>query len=266
MRNEEAEQLAKWAEQSLQSASFTSARISIGVSVCSAPFAFAPGYGFIGFISSVFALLSLMLWTSGRNISRDFEEERAQAIWNRFVERDVFDAEEFAPTQDLQQQISELYQVDPRGETFPLVQAIRLIDAHMHQQQRLEIISFRLEELSLLRQTMHEKLAQLRKLGEDAPESQRRLTELERDEAALQSIHNQISASCARLESILTSVQHAHQVRQLKRELGELSQAAGAHSELALESDAFDIERQIGHEIETFLRLERETDEHLREV
>ena len=179
---------------------------------------------------------------------------------------DIFGARLFPSSVDLKNAIAFFYQQDPLADTLPLPQAVRLLDAHQSQQQRLEIISFRLEELCLLRQTMHEKLAQLHNLGEDAPEAKRRLAELERDEAALQHIHNQISASCARLETIFTSVQHAHQVRQLKRELGELSQVAGAHSDLALENDAFDIERQIGREIETFLRLERETDEHLRDV
>lgn len=109
---------------------------------------------------------------------------------------------------------------------------------------------------------------QLRELGEDYPQGARNLEQINGDLAALGRVHGQIHASCTRLEAIVIGVQKAAQSRELRRELEGLS-ARVAPSSGALEP-AFaaesleDIERQIGREIETYLQLERETDEHLR--
>ncbi len=267
MTNERAQRLVDGVEQRLVSDSIMPARISGTIALCSTTIYFVPGIWFVGVglagFCGTFALIQSLI---ARDVQKELKAHRAPTVWGHLMGFDLFGARLQASSVDLKNAIASLYEQDPNAQTLPLPQAVRLLDAHVHQQKRLEIISYPLNELQRLRRAMHEKLARLRDLGEDAPEAKRRLTELERDEVALRGIHNQTSASCARLESIFTSVQHAHQVRQLKRELGELSQAAGSSSELALESDAFDIERQIGREIETFLRLERETDEHLRDV
>jgi len=267
MTNEEAEGLIKRAESRLMAEYVTPARVLAGVAIGFAPTALLPDFSFMGVVSGALGFLSLMLWRGARDVRRDNTKIKALAIWNELSQRDAFHSYQFKQTWLLQNQLRELYANDPRGEILPLTQAIRLISSHVRQQERLQIVEHRLVQLQLIHNTMRQKLKQLRALGEDAPEVERKLLQIERDEAALENIAAQISASCARLEAIFTGVQHAHQVRQLKRELGELSRDVSSESsELALENDAFDIERQIGREIETFLRLERETDEHLRDV
>jgi hypothetical protein len=267
MTNEEVERLIARAEKRLRSEKFVPSAIAGALALSSVPALAIPE---VGPIVVVFAgacgLISALELGSVRYVRHRLGENKALWVWKKFMRHDTFGAKQFKSSKKLQQAVLQIYKNDPQGDVLPLRQAMSLLDAHCRQQERLGAVAYYLKEMQLLKQTMHGKLAQLRKLGEDAPESKRRLTQLERDEAALQSIHNQIAASCARLETIFTSVQHAHQVRQLKRELGELSQVAGSGSDLALESDAFDIERQIGREIETFLQLERETDEHLRDV
>ena len=66
----------------------------------------------------------------------------------------------------------------------------------------------------------------------------------------------------------MISVQKAAQARQLHRELSNINARLPQKAEAiesAFEPESLeDIERQIGREIETYLRLERETEEHLR--
>lgn len=267
MTNEEAEQLVGKVEHDVRRSYVMPTYYSWAFAGLTTPFWFVTGFSTFALpLSGILATVALCVTAANQQDLKGLNGMKAIAVWRSIHTRSLLGRELYLPTWELKEGIERLYEHDLCGEVLPLVQAIRLLDAHHRQQKRLVVVYSRLKELQVLRQTMHEKLAQLRTLGEDAPDAKRRLTELERDEAALQSIHNQISASCARLETIFTSVQHAHQVRQLKRELGELSQVAGSSSDLALESDAFDIERQIGREIETFLRLERETDAHLRDV
>ncbi|HEX8464963.1 MAG TPA: hypothetical protein VF627_10145 [Abditibacterium sp.] len=162
-------------------------------------------------------------------------------------------------------QIGNIYQHDPRGEFFPLPQAIKLLDAHYRQQKRVGLVSQRLDDLSDLKIRLSEKILQLRELGADNEEGLENLKRIETDEQALQPLKDQIEASCRRLEMILISVQTAFKTRQLQREISELgtrATPAATLSTLAPENELSDIERQIGREIETFLRLERETERH----
>jgi len=269
MTNEEAEKLVSEATTRLRIDNISSSRMSAYGALCLLPLVLVPGAGVLfAFGSGLFAVTSALCYFAEISANPVSKKTDVAKTW------DIISTTEFsAPplpnaTLLLRNSISNLYQQDVGTQTFPLVQAIRLLDSHQRQQERLQIVEHRLNELNALSGGMRVRLAKLRELGEDVPEAQRKLDQIERDEAALENIAAQISASCARLEAIFTGVQHAHQVRQLKRELGELSQVAGSAtgSDLALEGDAFDIERQIGREIETFIRLERETDEHLRDV
>jgi len=269
MTNEEAERLIAKATKRLKGKTFKNSRMTGLWALCLLPFSFVSGYG-IGFgtASGIFAFMSAICYFTDISDNQELKKKGAWETWDSITTFDFSIPHTAHATFLLKNSIAVVYQEDTNAQTFPLVQAIRLLDAHARQEERLQIVENRLNELNALSGGMTAKLARLRELGEDVPEAQRRLSQLERDEAALGNIASQIAASCARLEAIFTGVQHAHQVRQLKRELGELSQVAGSSSDsgLALDGDAFDIERQIGREIETFLRLERETDQHLRDV
>jgi len=269
MTNDEANELIQEAAQRSKKKDVSNARDAGFAAICLLPFALLPTVGVAFAISSgICVLISVTCHFAETSASSEIKQSDAWQIWDFITTRESFAPPLPSDTFLLKNSIAVLYQEDLQAQVFPLVQAIRLLDAHLRQQDRLAVVENRLNELNALSGAMRVRLAKLRELGEDVPEAQRKLDQIERDEAALENIAAQISASCARLEAIFTGVQHAHQVRQLKRELGELSQVAGSSSDsdLALDSDAFDIERQIGREIETFIRLERETDEHLRDV
>jgi len=269
MTNEEAEQLITKATKQLKRGTFEGSRIAGVGAICLLPFVLTPYAGvFFAVGSGSLAVTSVACYFIEINDRHRMRKIGTWDTWNALTTPEFPAPPLPNATFLLKNSIAVLYQQDVNAQTFPLVQAMRLLDAHTRQQRRLEVVEYRLVQLQVIYKTMRDKLKQLRALGEDAPEVERKLAQLKGDIAALENIAAQISASCARLEAIFTGVQHAHQVRQLKRELGELSQVAGSSSDsdLALDSDAFDIERQIGREIETFIRLERETDEHLRDV
>jgi len=232
MTNEEAEQLIVKATKQLKGVTFESSRISGGIALVALPFALSPAIGgYCASLSGIFAVTSVVCYLFERGAAQGMKGSGVLRIWE-MVTTPEFSAPHLPrATASLRRHISYFYQQDVNAQIFPLVQAMRLLDAHTSQQRRLEVVEHRLNELSSIRQTMRDKLAQLRALGEDVPEAQRKLDQIERDGAALENIAAQILASCARLEAIFTGVQHAHQVRQLKRELGELSQVAGSSSD-----------------------------------
>lgn len=196
------------------------------------------------------------------------EKTRARLTWEYLGRNQTFGAGLSEATRRLGNDVQKIYDGDPTGKLFPLRQSIRLVDTHSRQQQRLFIVENRLGELRNLQEALAGKMAQLQELGEDYPQGARNLKQINADLEALGRVHGQIRASCTRLEAIVIGVQKAVQSRQLRRELEGLSAhvapSIGA-IEPAFEAQSLeDIERQIGREIETYLRLERETEEHLR--
>ncbi len=105
-------------------------------------------------------------------------------------------------------------------------------------------------------------------MGDDNPQLERTLSQLDGDIEPLERNCESLRASCARLEAIVVSVEADARRRQLHREVGELTAGVSPQSSNALEvaDEHLDLERQIGREIETFLALERETDAHLRDI
>jgi hypothetical protein len=197
----------------------------------------------------------------------EFRKRRAELIW-RHVNKTVFEPYTNAPSANLVRDIASLYRSDPRGEVLPLAQAVRLVDTHHKQQQRLDVLTARLGQLHIIGNALRQKTQQLRELGEKHEQGETRLQNLREDEAAIRVMCEQTEASCHRLEMILIEARKAQQMRQLHHEINALTQEKPLSSAtLSSEShDALgDIERQITREVETFLRLERETDRHLRD-
>ncbi len=220
-------------------------------------------------ISASLVLTFLSFLTSSWYCSRlrEVRSRRVDLFWHHLNETKFGGAN--AITRNLGQEITVIYQADPRGEVLPLSQAIRLMDTHDKQQQRLEVVADRLVKLRSVQNTLKEKTKQLRGLGESHPEGEIRLQSLEKDEAALNTMREQIQASCHRLGMIAIEAQKTQQMRQLRREISDLTTEKSpiVTSPAFLEPDSlFDIERQITREIETFLQLERDTDRHLREL
>ena len=212
-------------------------------------------------VSAVVTFTSLQAW-------RKREALRARLTWEALGRNQTFGTQLSEPTRRLGNDIQKIYDGDPTGKLFPLRQSMQLVDTHSRQQQRLILVENRLGELRSLQESLAGKMAQLRELGEDYPQGARNLEQLNEDLEALRRVHGQIRASCTRLEAIVIGVQKAAQSRQLRRELEGLSARVapvGGAVEPAFEAQSLEeIERQIGREIETYLQLERETDEHLR--
>ena len=215
-------------------------------------------------LSGVGALTTVGAWRTWKQR----ENARARLIWQALGNDQVFGARLSESTRRLGNDVQKIYDGDPTGKLFPIRQSIQLVDTHNRQQQRLAIVENRLGELRKLQESLTGKMAQLRELGEDYPQGARNLEQINEDLEALRRVHGQIRASCTRLEAIVIGVQKALQSRQLRAELEGLSArvapASGAIEPAFAAESLEEIERQIGREIETYLRLERETDEHLR--
>jgi len=196
-----------------------------------------------------------------------FKDCHADLVWQQLRRTAFYNVNSVITT--LVKDIASLYHADPSGEVLPLRQAIRLIDLHHKQQKRLEVVIARLGSLQYIAATLRDKTKQLRDLGESHEQGETRLQNLREDEAALDTMSEQIRASCHRIEMILIETRKAQQMRQLHQEISALtSDKSLSGMTLAVDSDdaLSDIERQITREVETFLRLERETDRHLREI
>ena len=219
----------------------------------------------------VFGVLGFVSWIATSEAMKDIKKrkkDKAFLIWESLGRNHAFGFELPLSTRQLGTEIQNIYTGEPSGKLFPLRQSIQLLDTHNRQQQRLQIVENRLRELRGLQENLSGKLAQLRELGENYPQGARNLEQINGDLAALGKVHGQIRASCARLEAIVIGVQKVAQSRELRRELEGLSAQLPQQQnsvEPAFEAQSLEeIERQIGREIETYLRLERETDEHLR--
>lgn len=216
--------------------------------------------------------VSLAVSSGHRATARGLKTRRAQLLWE-YLTRTAFAPRFGASTSKLAREIGDLYQGDPRGEVLPLSQSIRLVNTHHKQQARLQIVGARLRELEAIGVALRQTTEQLRDLGETLESGEARLQALRDDENALRTLSAQIEASCRRLELILIEARKAGQMQQLHREIGDLSLEAGnssaSSSSLSVSSvvpeSLFDVERQIAREVETYLRLERDSDRHLRE-
>jgi len=200
---------------------------------------------------------------------REFNRAPALRLWRELNERNLLIAAPTAQTRALVRSIEAVYQTDWRGEVFPLPQAARLIIIYDLQRRRLTSIDERMRELEIVREQLEFKVARLRQLGDQTPTASASLDNLSNEMALFGRVGDEVSASCTRLEAIVLSVQRAVQVKQLHREIADLTSVVAprnpALSEITI-PEITDIERQIGREIETFLQLERDTDAHLREV
>ena len=164
--------------------------------------------------------------------------------------------------------IIKIQMASAQRELLPPRQAIKLVVAYERRARQLQEVNARLAKLRELQRALDEKTGGLQTLGEEHPTGLRSLQQVRLDSAAMQKVADEIQGSCDRLDAILNAVQQTARAHQLHRELDQMSapdQRSDAADEPAFEAESLeDIERQIRREIETYLQLERETEEHLR--
>ncbi len=197
-----------------------------------------------------------------------FKRNRKVYFWNLVKKHGLFDQKPTDGTRLLVDKIINIQTATPGSELLLMRQAVKLVAAYQQQSRQLQAVEARLAKLGSTRETLTEKIKQLQALGENHSTGLRNLEQTRAGFEILQKVAAEIQSSCDRLEAILNTVRKTARARQLHRELDQLSALDAPSSqtiEPAFEAESHeDIERQIGREIETYLRLERETEEHLR--
>ena len=285
MTNEEANRAVERSERRLRNRANLEARVygasgllTLVVSAVSALFAgfetwnLVVGYAMtaiFGFYTVIaLGMMSLYKYDLSRRRLREFERDRGRRIWCHMVRSGVFGKPLVGTARNLSEKIQAIYAIDPQASLLPLPQAVRLFDVYRRQRERRNAIDDRLGDLHSTRAALVAKTDQLQQLGEHrsiAREVELLATEIE----PLEELRDKTAESYRRLEAVIGPVLQTVQARQLHRELDDLqSQLPGEippHIEPTFEAESLEeIERQIGREIETYLRLERETEGHLR--
>ncbi|BCM92750.1 hypothetical protein IAD21_04632 [Abditibacteriota bacterium] len=275
MNNREIETLIQQAEKQVGFDSFTSAYF-MGVSAAVlTPFLLlvqnpVPVVG-IGAFSAVCWFVAVCLWVDGRKLKREFMKNRARVVWKQMEGMDAFDAESSLKQRELLNDIARVYERDPRGEIFPLSQAMRLVPVWEQQQKRLHVINKHVIQMQVARATLLEKQKLLRELGDKNTGLECTLVRLDAEIAHLEQGQNALRASCARLESLIVDVDATVSRRELHREVGEVTMCFSSGNcyeadSLDISDEHLDIKHQLEREIEIYLRLERETEVHLRDL
>jgi hypothetical protein len=214
----------------------------------------------------VLGVIALVVRSAGREAHLRWREDFALRVWHYVAHQEPCFQVDSSEFNALKAKIALIYASDPQGHTFPVHQAIKLLEAFSRQQKRLTRVLSHIALLHRQRDELSQRLARLHELGEDNPTGRARLKRLDTDIFALETSTLSIQASCSRLEAIVDKVRQTVEVKKLHREINQLSLSETALASELQSEEANDIERQIAREIETFLRLERETDEHLRDV
>lgn len=218
----------------------------------------APHWGIL--IAGPLGAWSFYATWAARQGLQEHERNKARHLWEHLGGVHAFGQPHSLYTERLGRQIKRIYEADTAGLLLPLRQAVRVLDAYHLQQQRLESVKGRLEKM----QGIADRIERLGK-GENQNLIRSESAQINADLQILKRDQEQIEASCGRLELILTKIERTLETRQLHRELGELNLGRAPIVEPAFEPESLeDIERQIGREIETYLRLERETDERFQ--
>ena len=225
-------------------------------------------YGITALIASIIWIVSLYATLMAARHWRRLDKNEHRLTWKSLESRRARANIADGSTRMLANRVQKIYDADPAGEMFLLQQAIRLIDIHERQKRRARAVKLRLDELHQIQKSLTQKLARLRELGEQTARGEADLDQLAQHRQGLREVQEQIENSCRRLSAIVASAEKATQVRQLHREVENLSARLPRQTEApepAFEAESLeDIERQIGREIETYLQLERETEERLR--
>lgn len=284
MTNQQIEIFIKHAEKSTLAIPFLAARIGVLISLCLTPLMLLNevGAGLGALIALISWGLTYLLWWYGKDVRREMEGKRAQVVWKEVgTPRTLFGygvrlsesqpSRPYRSAKSLLEQISDVYELDPRGEILPLKQALRLVDVWKTQRERLFRVEDNIEEMKRLRTQLLEKQKSLVALGDDSPALSPALASLDDDIGALEDSGEELRASCARLEALVSAAEAVAKRRQLHREIDELAQRVPAHEDSSTQvfddsEDNLDLERQISREIETYLMLEAETNAHLRDL
>ena len=213
-------------------------------------------------VSGGLAVWSYFAHRSGQsNLGRVVNAGR---IWRHLGGTHAFGVPHSMETADLGNRINQLYNNDPDGRALPLPRAVQLLTIYHHQQQKLQGVR---TDIAALRKLLTN-MKRLEKLAEGYRARQDELQDITANERSLQRAQKQIEASCARLENMVGRVEREVQARQLHHEINQISARLPRSTQFvepAFEAQSLEeIERQIGREIETYLQLERETEEHLR--
>ncbi len=265
MTNREAEQIIVRVERKSWRRSFLRARIN-GFAVFAvtflALFAFVFGESYTA--SLLFFFLVSIIVSPVLLKFKNHKINQQMEFW-KLVRKEGLEDEPLAgDTRLLIDKIVKIQAATPSHELLPVSQAVKLVAAYDRQARQLELVRARLTKINATRETLIEKIAQLQALGENHSAGLRNLEQTRANAEALQKVADEIQSSCDRLEAILNSVRKTARARQLHRELDQLSASATPAIDTELEAHSEDIERQIGREIETYMQLERETEEHLR--
>ena len=199
-----------------------------------------------------------------RNKIKGYRRDRVNAFW-RLIQREGLTGE--PPTSLTRLLIERIVQIQTAsgGALLPMRQAVKLVAIYERQSRQLQLVREREPKLNQKREALLEKMAELQALGETNAAAWHQLELMRADAEALEKVADDIQDSCARLEQILSSVQKTARARQLHRELNQISASDQPANEPAFAPESLEeIERQIGREIETYLQLERETDQHLQ--
>lgn len=266
MTNEEVDVLVVRAQRADGAAPLTGSRFFWRVAGVAGVSAYFGGGWFALFMTVVAGGVGFIAYLSGKEADARWRHDLARRAWHFIAQDAKAFRSDLASTNSLKTLISRIYESDPRGNGFPLSQAVRLLDAYLRQQKRLARVGAHLHSLHQQKEQLLLKLARLNELGEDSTSGRERLELLLKDIFAFEVSTVAIQASCSRLEAIVIKVHRAAEVKNLHHEISQLSQSETSFAPEPQGDETFDIERQIGREIETFLQLERETDEHLRDV
>ena len=242
-----------------------------------------PGFAFVAFLTlgvlgvvleqsfTAFAVLIvpviIFMLSLGMTVQSHNRHKRAR-FWNCVRKSGFAGDEPTADTKLLIEKIVEIQTATPGNELLTLRQSVKLATVYERQSRQLEAVKARLAKLKSTHQTLSQKIQQLQALGENHAAGLQGLAQTRAEFESLQKLAQAMQSSCDRLEAILNAVTKTARTRQLHHELDQLSApvtAATPPGEPAFAHESLEeIERQIGREIETYLQLERETEEHLR--
>lgn len=170
-------------------------------------------------------------------------------------------------TQRLVEKIFALYELNGMTTVFPVEQAKRLVEAHKRQWSKISAIDDRLKANRVLHREIGDNLEQLRLMGESNAAGERSLKELKQDESELLILREKIVDSSRKLEALLPVIETEWRKTCLHRETNRLAEIAlrstAEDSAVVWERTTTELEHQITFEINTYLKLESETQQRL---
>jgi hypothetical protein len=218
------------------------------------------------------AVLGVPLALISHTFYLETKRPRASIIWSDFLRFYTDESGALSGhTHRFCERISTLYESDSSQLLLPFRHAARLLDTYHKQQARLTALNLRLEEVEALYQPLNARIEKLRELHETNEAGERTLRELRNEKRQLLALKNQIETSANNLEAILSTIENERKKRRLHQEVAVLAGRARISSdeevtEGIVPDPVNELEEQITREIQTYLQLERDTDQRLSGV